>query len=82
MGIRIFFFLLGFGLSIIGFVYTISYMNLMAIGYNFADYVNFICRKVECLIAPIGLFITFLAIYIPKKGETDELHTQYRFKFQ
>jgi hypothetical protein len=74
MPTRIFFFLLGFGLSVIGFVYIISYLNLMAIGYNFLEYVNFICRKFECLIAPIGLFITFLTIYIPK-GEEDELHT-------
>lgn len=79
MTTRIFFFLLGFGLSVIGCVYIISYMNLMAIGYNFFDYVNFICRKFECLIAPIGLLITFLAIYLPK-GEKDELYTQYHFK--
>lgn len=80
MSIRVFFFLMGFGLSVIGFVYIISYMNLMTIGYNFLDYVNFICRKFECLIAPIGLFITFLAIYIPK-GDKDELYLRYNTKF-
>jgi len=80
MPIRIFFFLLGFGLSVIGSVYIVSYLNLISFGYNFSDYVNFICRKFECLIAPIGLFITFLAIYIPK-GDTNELYTQYNTKF-
>lgn len=80
MPVRIFFFLLGFGLSVIGCVYIISYMNLMTIGYNFLDYVNFICRKFECLIAPIGLFITFLAIYIPK-GEKNEFYLRYNTKF-
>lgn len=80
MPVRIFFFLLGFGLSLIGSIYIISYLNLLSFGYNFSDYVNFICRKIECLIAPIGLFITFLAIYIPK-GENNEFYTQYNIKF-
>ena len=31
---RIVFFLIGFGFSIIGFVFIISYLNLMTIGYN------------------------------------------------
>lgn len=66
-------FLLGFGFSIIGFVFIISYLNLMSVGYNFLEYVNFISRKVECLIGPIGLLISFLAIYIPG-GEKNELH--------
>lgn len=70
---RLFSFLLGFGLSVIGFVYIISYLNLMALGYNFGEYAHFILSKAECLIGPIGLIIVFLAIFIPG-GEKDELH--------
>lgn len=73
---RVFLFLMGFGLSVIGFIYIISYMNLIALGYNFSDYVNFICRKFECLIAPIGLLLTFLSIYLPK-GDKNGLCTRY-----
>ena len=73
MTLRIFFFLIGFGLTIIGFVYIISYMNLMTIGYNFKDYVNFIIRRIECLYAIIGLIIVFLTIYLPG-GKKNELH--------
>lgn len=73
MLIRFFFFLLGFGLTVIGFVYIISYMNLMSLGYNFLDYVKFIISRIECLYALIGILILFLTIYI--KGDNSyELH--------
>ena len=70
---RLFIFLLGFGLSVIGFVYIISYLNLMALGYNFEEYAHFIVSKAECLIGRIGLLIIFLVIFIPG-GEKNELH--------
>lgn len=73
MIIRIFFFLIGFGLTIIGCVYIISYLNLMTIGYNFNEYVNFITRRIECFYAPIGLILIMLTIFIPG-GEKYELH--------
>ena len=72
MIIRIFFFLLGFGLSIIGFVFIISYLNLLTIGYNFKEYVNFITRRPECIIGPLGLIIDFISIYMP--GGKNELY--------
>ena len=70
---RIVFFLIGFGFSVIGFVFIISYLNLLTIGYNFSEYVHFISSNIECLIGPIGLIITFLAIFIPG-GKKNELH--------
>ncbi len=73
MFIRIFLFLVGFGLTVIGGVYIISYMNLMTIGYNFKEYVNFIIRRIECLYAVVGLIIILLTIYIPG-GNKDELY--------
>ncbi len=69
---RIITFLIGFGLSTIGFIFIISYLNIMTIGYNFIEYVNFIIRRPECLIGPIGLLMTFLSIYIP--GGKNEIH--------
>lgn len=70
---RIIFFLIGFGFSIVGFVFIISYINLMTIGYNFYEYVKFISSNIECLIGPIGLIITFLTIFLPG-GKKNELH--------
>ena len=65
--LRIFFFLFGFGLMVVGFTYVILYLNLFAIGYNFLEYVNFIFSRVECYFVFIGLIILILSLFI--KGE-------------
>lgn len=70
---RLFFLLLGFGLALIGFIYIISYLNLLTIGYNFYEYVNFIIRRAECIYAPIGIIIIILSITLPG-GNKNELH--------
>lgn len=70
---RLTFFLIGFGLTVIGFVYIISYLNLMTIGYNFWEYVQFIIRRLECLFAIIGLIIMTLSILLPERRK-HELH--------
>lgn len=62
---RIFLFLIGFGFTVIGCMYIISYLNLLTIGYNFLEYVNFIIRRLECLISVIGMFLIFISIYLP-----------------
>ena len=59
---RVFFFLLGFGLTILGFIYIISYLNLLTLGYNFFDYVNFIIRRIECIYALIGIIIMSITL--------------------
>jgi len=64
---RIFFFLFGFGLMTIGFVYIILYLNILSVGYNFSYYVNFISRRIECYFSIIGFIILNLSIYI--KGD-------------
>lgn len=70
---RIIFFLIGFGLTVIGFVYIISYLNLLTIGYNFYEYVHFIIRQIECLYAIVGFIIMALSIFIPRRKK-DELY--------
>lgn len=71
---RLFFLFVGFGLTVIGFVYIISYLNLLTIGYNFSQYVNFIIRRIECIYAPIGLIIILLSILLPGGEKKYELH--------
>lgn len=73
MLVRIFIFLIGFGLTVIGSVFSISYLNLLTIGYNFIEYVNFIIRRIECLYALIGIILIVVAIFIPG-GNKYELH--------
>ena len=65
--VRVFFFLLGFGLMVIGCSFIILYLNLTTIGYNFLEYVNFIIRRVECYFSIIGFIIMILSITL--KGE-------------
>jgi len=72
--LRFFLFLLGFGLTTIGSVYIICYLNLFSIGYNFFQYVNFIIRRIECLNAPIGIIIMILSLTIKRKDEMNELY--------
>ena len=59
---RIFIFLVGFGLTTIGFVYIICYLNLLTMGYNFYEYVNFISRRFECYYALIGILLIIFSI--------------------
>ena len=78
--IRIFFFLVGFALLVIGLVFTILYLNLLTIGYNFSFYVNFIIKRIECYYAIVGFIIILLTIII--KGEKKhELYLWYSPKF-
>lgn len=76
--IRFFFFLIGFGLTIVGSVYIIIYLNLTTIGYNFLEYVNFIIRRFECWNLIIGLLIMIFSL---PREEKDELHLRYFIKF-
>ncbi len=65
--IRVFFFLLGVGLMVIGCSFIILYLNLTTMGYNFLEYVNFIIRRVECYFSIIGFIIMILSITL--KGD-------------
>ncbi len=70
---RVFFFLIGFGLMVIGSVNIIIYMNYMTVGYSFSEYVNFIIRSSEFILVIIGFIIINLCIFI-KGGTKDEIH--------
>ncbi len=65
--VRVFFFLLGFGFTVIGFSFIILYLNLTTMGYNFVNYVNFISRRIECYYSVIGVIIMILSLTI--KGD-------------
>ena len=71
--VRSFFFLVGFGLMVIGFTYIITYMNLMSMGYSFLDYTKFIFSSIECLFSILGFFIVSIIIFT-KGSEKVDLH--------
>ena len=70
---RLFLFLFGFGLCILGSTFLILYLNLITIGYSFLEYVNFIIRRVETYYLIVGLIIVTLTIMLPG-GKRYELH--------
>ena len=63
-----FFIIVGYFFSLLGSTYIIGYLNLIQMGYNFNEYVNFIIRRPECWLLPIGSLM--LAITIILKGDT------------
>lgn len=71
--LRVFFFLMGFAFLVIGLTFIILYLNLMTMGYNFINYVNFICGRVECYYSIIGLIIMILSMTI-KGDQKNELY--------
>ena len=80
MSFRFFIFLLGFGLTVIGFSYMIIYLNLFSLGYNFLEYVKFISRRIECLNAVIGIILMLIILFT--KGGKNELYIWYYNKFK
>ena len=72
MPFRFLIFLIGFGLTLIGATYVILYLNLLTIGYNFFEYVNFIIRRIECLILFLGVILMLISILF--KGGKNELY--------
>ena len=64
---RIFFFLIGFALMVIGNIFILLYLNLLTLGYNFSFYVNFIIRRIECYYSVIGFIIILITLFT--KGE-------------
>ena len=68
---RMFFFLLGFGMSVIGFLYMVLYLNLLTMGYTIIEYIGFILKRSECIFGFIGFLIVTITIFY--KGENENV---------
>jgi hypothetical protein len=69
MFFRSFIFLFGFGFSVISLSFIFIYLNLLTIGYNFFEYVQFIIRRIECLNLIIGISLIALSLSNGGKNE-------------
>ena len=67
--LKYFLLLLGYTLTISGSTYIIGYLNLLQIGYNFDEYVNFISERFECWMFVMGIIILFGTIIISGKED-------------
>ena len=64
---RIVLFLIGFGFTVIGLTFIITYLNLTTMGYSITDYINFIIRRIECVLCFIGIILINISLY--RKGD-------------
>ena len=70
---RVLFFLLGFGLMVVGCTYVITYLNLLTVGYTWKEYWLFLFHHLECWFVLFGFFFITLSIYW-KGGRKSDLH--------
>ncbi|MBA4536454.1 hypothetical protein H1Z61_04660 [Bacillus aquiflavi] len=64
---RLFFFLIGYGLAVIGGIHVIIHLNLIPIGYSLTEYILFIGSRPECIALPVGLLIIWASIFVNNK---------------
>ncbi|WP_243300098.1 hypothetical protein [Bacillus litorisediminis] len=71
MSYRIFMLFTGFGLSVVGGISTIAYLNLLTTGFEFRDYLYYISTHIECLLLPLGMMLIWFSLYFPGVGKED-----------
>jgi len=71
MIIRFFILLIGFGLAVAGGVSLLAYLNLLAAGYDFSTYLQFVIRRIEFYLLLIGAVLIWSSIYIPSQKRND-----------
>lgn len=71
MLLRLILYLSGVLFCSLGVLFIIIYLNLLNMGYNFIDYVQFIIIKPECLIIFLGMFNIYMAL--KRKGKRNGL---------
>ena len=59
---KIVLFLLGIGFCSSGLLFLILYLNLLAMGYSFLEYVQFISSRFECYFIFIGSFCIAISL--------------------
>ncbi|MEK4030907.1 MULTISPECIES: hypothetical protein [Bacillaceae] len=67
MALRLVAFLTGFGLSILGGVSCIMYLNLLTAGFTVQEYVQFVFERVECYLLAAGILLMTAALYFPTR---------------
>ena len=67
--IRFIFYLIGIYMISISITFIIIYFNLLNVGYNFIEYVNFIIRRIEVLLFVPGVILLFISLF-KKKGQS------------
>ncbi len=59
---RIFLFIVGFLLMVLGSFYIIVYINLFSLGYTIFEYLEYIFSRYECYYFIVGLILVSISI--------------------
>jgi len=57
-------FVTGFGISIVGGISTVAYLNLFATGLSLMEFFFFLLTRPECYLLPIGMILVAISIYL------------------
>ena len=68
---KIFLFMCGFGLMVVGLSTIILYINLFSFGYNFKEYMNYIIKLPQTYYLIIGFIFINLSM-IKKEGKNEK----------
>lgn len=73
MAFRLALFLIGFGLTVLGGVSCIMYLNLLTAGWTLKEYASFIIGRSECYLLIIGFVLMAISIYFPSKWKVEKI---------
>ena len=77
--LKSFSFIIGILFCSIGLSFMFLYLNLLTIVYSFLEFVNFIFRRIECLIFIIGVIMIMFSF---ERWLRNELLLRYFSKFK
>ncbi|MFC0298424.1 hypothetical protein [Geobacillus jurassicus] len=63
--VRLFFYLVGFGFSVVGGMMVIVYLNIITPERSFSEYLSYIATRAECYLLPIGLLLMWGSLTFP-----------------
>ncbi|WPZ19137.1 hypothetical protein UM396_04245 [Geobacillus subterraneus] len=66
--VRLFFYLVGFGFSVVGGMMIITYLNIITPERGFSEYMAYIATRAECYLLPLGLLFMWGSLSFPSRG--------------
>ncbi len=67
--IRLFFFLIGFCLLVVGFTDLVLYLNLLTMGYTFLEFLKFVLVGYPGILISLGFVLVLLTIFKRKRED-------------
>jgi hypothetical protein len=72
MILRAFFLIFGYSLSVSGGISMIAYLNLIAAGHGYLQYITFISNRPELYLFIFGMLLIWTSIYFPISSRNND----------